>query len=86
MVRKSDRVKIPTSRDIGSILLRGKTKGDASGGRVSDGEAAIVRRQRQIQQRRRRRDNSASNTASSDGVCVLILCYSVYSVYFFCSY
>lgn len=74
MVRKSGRVKIPTSRDVGSILLRGKAKGDATSGRVSSaGEAAMARRQRQRQQRRRRRDSSASNSASSDGVCVNFL-------------
>ncbi|KAH8418874.1 hypothetical protein KR222_007916 [Zaprionus bogoriensis] len=64
MVRKSDRVKIPTSRDVvGSILLRGTAKGGGEGGRAADGEAATVRRR---QRRRRRRQSSDRNSTLSD--------------------
>lgn len=70
MVRKSDRVKIPTSRDVNSILLRGTVKG-GEGGRPKDGEAAaaVVKRR---QRRRKRRESSDRNSTLSDGLCLCV--------------
>lgn len=70
MVRKSDRVKIPTSRDVNSILLRGTVKG-GEGGSPKDGEAAVAAVRRR-QRRRRRRESSDRNSTLSDGLCLCV--------------
>lgn len=78
MVRKSDRVKIP------SILLRGSAKG-AEGGRPKGAveETATATTVRRRQRRRRRRQSSDRNSTLSDGlslslcvcVCLCLLSY-----------
>lgn len=80
MVRKSDRVKIP------SILLRGSAKG-AEGGRPKGAveETTTATTVRRRQRRRRRRQSSDRNSTLSDGLSLsLCVCVFVFAFLYFC--